>query len=29
MFGRAAREKVLATYSEDFVAKRYIKVYSL
>jgi glycosyltransferase involved in cell wall biosynthesis len=28
MLGKAAREKVLATYSEDFVAKRYIKVYS-
>ena len=27
--GEAAREKVLKTYSEDLVAKRYIKVYSL
>ena len=28
MLGKAAREKVLATYSEGSVAKRYIKVYS-
>ena len=28
MLGKAAREKVLATYSEESVAKRYIKVYS-
>jgi glycosyltransferase involved in cell wall biosynthesis len=28
MLGEAAREKVMATYSEESVAKRYIKVYS-
>ena len=28
MLGEAAREKVLATYSEESVVKRYIKVYS-
>ena len=29
MLGEAAREKVLATYSEESVVKRYLKVYSL